>query len=117
MIPQLGLIGSGARMMLQDAPPRPGWVLVLVLIWRRGDDRQLDFVGIGVSGVLFVQTQDGVAGSHFDGRKQRHELRPNFEVLQKVSYFNYLGWQIRVIMGWVRLNLAKCTIRMKAVNA
>jgi len=48
MVPPHGLIVSGVRRMLQDAPPRPGWVLVLVLIWRRGDDRQLDVVGIGV---------------------------------------------------------------------
>ena len=49
MVPQRGLIVSVVRRVLQDAPPRPGWVLVLVLIRRRGDDRQLDFVGIGVN--------------------------------------------------------------------
>ena len=48
MISQRVLIGSGARWVLQDAPPCPGWVLILLLIGRRENDIQLDFVGISV---------------------------------------------------------------------
>jgi len=33
---------------------------------------QVDLVGVGVGSVLLVQTQDRVAGGHFDGGKQRH---------------------------------------------
>ena len=35
-------------------------------------DAQVDLVGVGVGGKLLVQTQDRVAGGHFDGGKQRH---------------------------------------------
>ena len=33
---------------------------------------QVDLVGVGVGSKLLVQTQDRVAGGHFDGGKQRH---------------------------------------------
>ena len=37
---------------------------------------QVHFVGVGVGCELFVQTQDRIAGGHFDGGKQRHEKSP-----------------------------------------
>jgi hypothetical protein len=37
-------------------------------------DAQVDLVGVGVCGELFVQAQDRVARGHFDGGKQRHEI-------------------------------------------
>jgi hypothetical protein len=37
-------------------------------------DAQVDLVGIGVCGELFVQAQDRVARGHFNGGKQRHEI-------------------------------------------
>ena len=33
---------------------------------------EVDFMGVGVSVVLFVEAQDRVAGGHFDGGKERH---------------------------------------------
>ena len=37
---------------------------------------QVDLVGVGVSVELLVETQDGVAGGHFDGGEQRHGKCP-----------------------------------------
>ncbi|MNT80118.1 hypothetical protein D3C72_2195380 [compost metagenome] len=34
---------------------------------------QVDFVGTGIGVECFVEAQDGVARSHFDGRKQTHD--------------------------------------------
>jgi hypothetical protein len=33
---------------------------------------EVDLVGVGVGVELLVQTQDGVAGGHFDGGEERH---------------------------------------------
>ena len=53
---------------------------------------QVDLVGVGVGSKLLVQTQDRVAGGHFDGGKQRHE---------KVLESRVGGWQSR--SSWVTL--------------
>jgi hypothetical protein len=34
---------------------------------------EIDFMGVGVRVVLFVEAQNWVARGHFDGGKERHE--------------------------------------------